>query len=129
MPGLFVIVALAACDTSDPAFRDAAPVRVRLGGSVFDIRVAGRQAEAIRRNPQWAPRLAAVAVPAVLAIERVSGCRVARLRGDQARMVAALDCGGGPPPVPMPSGELICDLDLHDDEETGTLYCLPFEES
>ena len=126
---LVLIAALTACDRPAPAFRDVAPVRMHMGGATFDIRVRGRRAEAIRRTPQWAPRLAAVGVPAVLAIEAVSGCRVDRLRGDQARMVAALDCGTGPPPEPPPSGELFCELDLHEEGETGTLYCVPSEES
>jgi len=126
---LLLIAALPACDTPGPAFRDVVPVRMHLGGSSFDIRVTDRQAEAIRLDPRWAPRLGAVGAPAVLAIEAVSGCRVARLRGDQARMVAALDCGGGPPPVPQRSKDLFCELDLHEDRETGTLYCLPARET
>lgn len=80
---LLSVLAIAACGTPSPEFSGVAPVRVKLGASVFDIRVAGRRAEAIRLNQRPAMRLASVGVPAVLAIERVSGCRVDRLRGDQ----------------------------------------------
>ena len=121
--------ALAGCATPDTAYRGIPAVRMDMGGSLFDIRVKGRRAEAIRRNPQWAPRLASVGVPAVLAIEAVSGCRVARLTGDQARMQATLDCGVGPPP-PLPgAGELFCEIDTHGDGETASGYCVPVDES
>jgi len=118
---------LAACDTPGSAFRDSPATRIRTGGSVFDIRVRDGRAEAIRLDGRWAPRLAAVGVPAVFAIETVSGCRVDRLRGDQARMVAALDCGNCPPPA-VPRGDLYCDVDLHD-EDTGSAYCVPAGEA
>lgn len=129
LAALALVAAIAACGTPGPAFRDVTPVRVHLGGSTFDIRVRGGRAEAIRLSPQWAPRLDAVGVPAALAIERVSGCRVARLRGDAARMVAALDCGSGPPPPAPRRGELFCELSLYEDGETGALYCVPADET
>lgn len=129
VPPLLLLAALAACDTPGPGYSGVAPVRMHLGGSSFDIRVTGRRAEAIRVNAEWAPRLAAVGPQAVLAIERVSGCKVNRLTGDAARMVARLDCGAGPPPPPPSSGELFCDLDLHEDGETGSLYCVPSDQT
>ncbi len=122
---LALCVGLAACGDPAPEFAGVAPVRVTVAGSTFDIRVRKRRAEAIRRNVQWAPRLEAVGVPAVMAIEKVSGCRVRRLSGDAARMEARLDCGRGPPPVP-PVRELHCDLDLaRDDSGFGLVYCAP----
>lgn len=114
-----------ACDTASPEFAGVTPVRVTVGGSVFDVRVEGRRAEALRLNAQAAPRLASVGVPAVLAIERVSGCRVDRLTGDQAMMRATLDCGAG---APNPRGRtpyLECDA-FELDEEVGELVCYPF---
>lgn len=122
------LVILVACGTPDLAFRDVAPVRVHLGGSIFDIRVKGRRAEVIRRNPQWAPRADSVVAEAGLAVERVSGCRVAQMRGDQARMEAALDCGAGAPPAPPRWPDLDCEIDLYDlyeDSASGGLYCQP----
>lgn len=122
---LLILLVLGACGTPGPEFAGVAPVRVKLGASVFDIRVAGRRAEAIRLNPRPAMRLASVGVPAVLAIERVSGCRVDRLRGDQAMMRAALDCGAGAPEPRRRETYFECDaFDL--DADGGALICYPF---
>ena len=85
--------ALAGCNTPSPAFRGIAPTRITVEGSTFDVRIDGNRAEAIRLNPEYAPRLAAVAPRATVAIETVSGCTVSRLRGDQALILATLKCG------------------------------------
>ena len=96
-----LVTTLMGCDAPDPAFRNVAPHRITIRQSVFDVRVSGAHAQAIRRNPEWAPRLPAVAPRGILAIEAVSGCRVVRLSGDQAVMEAQLDCGAGVPPLPV----------------------------
>ena len=85
-------LALAGCNEPGPGFRGVPATRVTEGGSTFDVRVSGTRAEAVRINMQWAPNLDAVAPQARAAIERVSGCRVRRLGGDQALVVAYLDC-------------------------------------
>ena len=104
-----LLMALVACDTPSPAFRGIDPVRITLGDSTFDVRVNGTQAEAIRLNAQWAPRLSTVAPFGVAAIEKVSGCRVRKLYGDQALMTARLDCGQ--PLQPLPRGNRYdCDV-------------------
>ena len=120
------LVVLAACDTPSPAFRGVEPVRIKVGQSMFDIRVKDSRAEAIRLNMEWAPRPEAVAPRAVAAIEAVSRCRVARLDGDQALMTARLDCGAGPPPAPVFPESLDCDY--HDlGEAYGELICRPYD--
>jgi len=106
---LLVLVALAGCGGPGPAFRDVPVTRVGFGEHVFDIRVKGRRAEAVRVPPGWAPRLAAVGPQAVFAIEQVSGCRVDRLTGDQAMMQATLDCGAGAPEPPIKRPNQECD--------------------
>ncbi len=115
---------LAGCSTPGPAFRGLPAVRMHQGGSVFDIRVRDSRAEAIRVNPRAAMRLSSVGVDAVQAIETVSGCRVDRLTGDQAQMVAYLDCGAGAPSPPRRAPSFDCEIDLYDDE-SGTIYCDP----
>ena len=107
MPLLAVL--LMACDTPGLAFRGVEPVRISVGESVFDVRVDGLRAEAIRLNTEWAPRLAAVAPRGVLAIERVSGCKVQQLDGDAAQMTARLNCGGRKAPLPRGT-EYSCDV-------------------
>lgn len=98
---VLLVLTLVACDTPGPGFRGIDPVRISVGKSTFDVRVDGRRAQAIRLNMEWAPRPAAVAPRAVAAIEQVSGCRVARLDGDQAVILAKLECGtGARPPRP-----------------------------
>jgi len=119
---VFVLAFVAACNTPGARFHAVPPVRVEVGQSVFEVRRAGPWAQAIRLTPEWAPRPAAVLPRAVLAIERVSGCRVARLGGDQAVVVAQLDCGAGPPPRPPPI--YICAVeDLGEGE--ADLFCRP----
>ena len=99
---LSLAMLLAACNTPSPGFRGIAPVRVTVAPSVFDVRVKDRQAEAIRINSEYAPRMGPIGPRAAIAIEQVSGCKVRRLGGDQAMIRAALDCDGrgAPPPVP-----------------------------
>lgn len=97
---LFPCLWVMACDTSGPGFQGVPPTRVTIGQSVFDVRIDGTRAEAIRLNTEWAPRLAAVAPRGVAAIEAVSGCRVRKLDGDAAWMTARLDCGGPLQPIP-----------------------------
>jgi hypothetical protein len=104
-------VLLAGCNTPSPAFRGVAPVRVTVGKSVFDVRVKGNRAEAIRLNHEWAPRLEAVAPRAVTAIEQVSGCTVYRTGGDAALILARLKCAKGKGPVPPEPLQYDCDID------------------
>ena len=96
---------LLACNTPSPGFRGIDPVRVTVDGSVFAVRVAGNAAEAIRINPQYAPRMGPIGDRARVAIERVSGCSVARLGGDQAMIRARLSCGRAAPGAPLSGPE------------------------
>ncbi|WP_417713635.1 hypothetical protein [Pseudophaeobacter arcticus] len=73
-------------------FAGAKVTRVTSGGSVFDIRLRGNLAEAIRINPQYAPRLGPLRTRAAQAMAAVSGCRIKAVLGDQALMIGVLDC-------------------------------------
>lgn len=122
---LVICLLVAGCNTPGPAFRGAEPIRISVDQSTFDVRVDGDRAQAIRLNMEWAPRPAVVAPRAVAAIERVSGCAVSRLEGDQAVFVASLDCGAESPPRPIFPLDLECDAyDLKDGY--GTLECRPY---
>ena len=88
---------LAGCNTPSSEFRSAYPETVVVDGSTFVVRVVGLKAEAIRTNMQYAPRLGPIGARASVAIEQVSGCKVARIRGDQAVVHGDLDCGEGAP--------------------------------
>lgn len=99
---------LGGCNTPGPAYRGVDPVRITVRGDVFDVRVDGARAQAIRLNTRWAPRLSAVAPQGVAAIEQVSGCRVRKLDGDAALMTARLDCGQQLTPLPQ-GREYDCD--------------------
>ena len=87
--------ALAACNTPSIGFRGIDPVTVTVEGSTFDVRVNGTVAEAIRTNMQYAPRMGPMGGRASVAIEQASGCKVKRFGGDQAVIVAELDCTSG----------------------------------
>ncbi|MEM6375371.1 MAG: hypothetical protein AAF686_03970 [Pseudomonadota bacterium] len=75
-------------------------------------------------NPRATRNVADIGPQAVLAVEAVTTCKVARLTGDQAVAEAALDCGrGAPAPPPFPP-VLDCEaLDLG--EGTFDLACFP----
>ena len=93
---------LAACNAAGPHFRHLPATQITVDGSVFDVRVNRRLAEAIRVNPEYAPRLGPVADRAALAMQLVSGCTVTQVRGDAAQVTGLLDCGAGPPPQVLP---------------------------
>lgn len=90
---LFLFLAvLTACNTPSPAFRGLPPTRVTIEGSTFDVRVREDRAEAIRINPEYAPRFGPIRDRAAAAMAQVSGCEVNAVGGDQALAVALLDC-------------------------------------
>jgi hypothetical protein len=87
---------LTACSTAGPHFLNIPATRVSVESSEFDIRVRGDIAEAIRTNPQYAPRIGPLRERAAFAMARVSGCEVVRVLGDQAQMIGELSCDGRP---------------------------------
>ncbi len=91
------LVLLTGCATSTRHFRGVEAVRLQVDGSVFDIRLRGNLAEAIRVNPQYAPRLGPLRARAGFAMATVSGCRVTGVLGDQAVMTGILDCRDAAP--------------------------------
>lgn len=94
MPNIvaLLLVLLTGCASSTRHFRGVEAVRLQVDGSVFDIRLRGNLAEAIRVNPQYAPRLGPLRARAGFAMAKVSGCRVTGVLGDQALMTGILDC-------------------------------------
>ncbi len=95
-----LVLVLMGCNTPGPSYRGIAPTRVSVAGSTFDVRQRGLWAEAIRVNPQYAPRFGPIRDRAATAMARVSGCEVVSVSGDQALATGRLDCGAGPPPKP-----------------------------
>lgn len=79
-----------------PHFQDLPATRVTVDDSMFDVRVRGELAEALRINPQYAPRMGPLRARAALAMAQVSGCEVVRVLGDQAQMTGELSCNGRP---------------------------------
>ncbi len=95
---------LVACNTPGPHFRGLPATRVTVEGSTFDVRVRDRLAEALRINPEYAPRFGPIQTRAGVAMQQVSGCKVTEVRGDQALATGLLDCGSGPPKQAMTVG-------------------------
>lgn len=120
---LILCVMLAACNMPGPGFRGLAPTRVAIDQSLFDVRVAGTRAQAIRVNREWAPRFADVAPRGAAAMAEVSGCRVTRIRGDQAVMSADLDCG--PVALRLPAGHAYDCIPGRNVVGTAELICAP----
>lgn len=86
------IALLASCATETRHFRGVDPVRVTVDGSRFEIRLRGNLAEAIRINPQYAPRLGPLRARAGFAMAQVSGCQVTGVLGDQSVLTGILEC-------------------------------------
>ena len=86
------LLLLAACSAGTPHFRNVPATRVAVNGSVFDVRVRGKLAEAVRVNAQYAPRLGPIRDRAALAMAQVSGCPILDVLGDAAVTVGVLGC-------------------------------------
>lgn len=89
---LLVGLGLVACTAPSRYFRGAEVTRVTVDGSVFDVRVRGELAEAVRVDPAYAPRLGPIGPRAGRAMAQVSGCRVRGILGDQALITGILEC-------------------------------------
>ena len=59
---------------------------------MFDVRIRGAGAEAIRTNMEYAPRPGPIMDRARKAMMQASGCRVVAMTGDQALAFGKLDC-------------------------------------
>lgn len=92
-----LLALVSGCAMPSPHFRGIPATRVTVDGSVFDVRVRGHLAEAVRVNPQYAPRLGPIGGRAAFAMAQVSGCRVDGVLGDAAMILGVLDCGNGVP--------------------------------
>lgn len=96
-PGLLILSLLVgACDAPTPGFRGAVVSRHVVDGAAFTVHHKGGQAEAVRTNRQYAPRIGPLAGQAAVAVQQATGCRVTQLAGDAAVLVARLSCGGAP---------------------------------
>jgi len=108
---IILLTVVSACNSPGPHFRDLPATRVAIEGSVFDVRVRGELAEAVRVNGEYAPRLGPIHGRSAQAMEAVSGCRVTEVRGDQAQTTGILECKDRSQraiAVPQSTGELEC---------------------
>ena len=123
IPFCACLLTLAACTAPGSDFEGVPATRVSVKESVFDIRVQGRRAQAIRVNTQYAPRLGPLGARAAYAMQVVSGCTVTRLRGDAAVLIGTLHCAGDAPgaaPQGFPRGTLACyGVDSFESAATG----------
>jgi hypothetical protein len=89
---------LPGCDSPSPlsSFAGVPPTRVEVAGATFSVRVAGREAQAVRTNFDMRAGIRGreIIPRAGIAMERASGCRVVpgSLQGDSALVEARLDC-------------------------------------
>ncbi|WP_316290575.1 hypothetical protein [Aestuariicoccus sp. MJ-SS9] len=95
---LFLLIALAACNTPGPQFFGIEPVARSAGGSDFLIRLKGNLAEVIRTSPEWSPKYNEVSRRAAMAVEAESGCQTGWIEGDASLMIMGLSCNGAAPP-------------------------------
>lgn len=103
---LISFLALAACANVSPHFRGVPATRVEVDGSIFQVRVRGDLAEAVRINPQYAPRFGPVQSRAEFAMAQVSGCNVVGVLGDRAVATGVLSCEGRPENWALPAATL-----------------------
>ena len=123
IPALPPILLLLGCDTTTPEFAGVPAHRVKVEKSVFDVRLRGDTAQAIRVNSEWAPRPEAVWPRARIAIEQISGCNIKRMDGDQVVIEARLACDGPPPTYARPM-EFTCDIRAVN-EDSADVTCRP----
>lgn len=125
MRGVMLAVLLLApggCDTPGRAYAGLPVQRLEVEGSVFDVRIRGDIAQAIRVNSQWAPHARPVWSRAIRAVEMASGCRVTRLEGDQVVIEARLDCDGTG--AVAPPRDFLCDVDVLN-KNSARVLCAP----
>lgn len=120
---LLALLILSGCDAPGPEFAGLPAQRLLVGQSVFDVRLKGDIAQAIRLNSEWAPRPEAVWPRAFIAIEEASGCKVRRMEGDQVVIIARLACKGSGPALSRPSAYR-CELSVLNDY-TADVLCEP----
>ncbi|MFZ5964084.1 hypothetical protein ACOXXX_14125 [Thalassococcus sp. BH17M4-6] len=107
-----LVFLLTACNTGGPGFRGIDPVAQDYDGSRFLIRRNGPLVEVLRVSPEAMPSFRVVARKAGLLTQRMTGCRAAWVRGDQAMMVIGLSCDGAKPPKkPKRRARFGCDVD------------------
>jgi hypothetical protein len=88
-----VMLFAAGCNMPSAGFSGLPVQQIIVDGSVFDVRVDGIQAEAIRINMEYAPRFGPIRDRAARAMVQASGCKVTHVVGDQAVAIGKLDCG------------------------------------
>ncbi len=93
------ILAVAGCDAPTHGFARTAPIQQVVQGSHFNIYHDGNQAQAVRTNVEFAPRIGPLATRAVIAMQQATGCRVSDLAGDAAVLVGRLSCTKKPRPA------------------------------
>lgn len=94
---ILLLFLLTGCDAPGEPFKHVPATRVQIGETLFDVRVRGEIAEAIRVNVQYAPRLGWLRTRSGFAMAQVSGCAVEGVLGDQAVMLGVLICPGRRP--------------------------------
>tara|TARA_R100000935_G_scaffold39719_1_gene61187 strand:- start:7349 stop:7729 length:381 start_codon:yes stop_codon:yes gene_type:complete len=87
-----VMLFAAGCNMPSAGFSGLPVQQVIVDGSVFDVRVKGAQAEAIRINMEYAPRFGPIRDRAGRAMAQASGCKVVHVVGDQAVAIGRLNC-------------------------------------
>ncbi len=110
---LILSILICACSAPGRYFADAPVTRLDVAGSIFDVRIARGLAEAVRVNPQYAPRMGEIRVRAAFVIAQASGCEVVQLGGDQAVILGRLDCGDGAAVPPLPGAVSYSCLELN----------------
>ncbi len=91
---LFLGLVLAGCNSAPGYFGQSDVTRLEVNGSVFDIRVRDEAALAVRVNPEFFPEGAEVRPKARVAMQKVSGCQVEHVLGDNNMILGLMDCDG-----------------------------------
>ena len=89
-----VFLALVSCSSPGRRFNGVEPVRITVEGSDFDVYVLGDEVRVIRMSFEMLPTLAVIGPRAVIAMERVTGCKIVNgsFFGDQAMAEARVSC-------------------------------------
>ena len=89
---LLLLLLTAACDSPSLSMQNVPATRVEVSGMTFAVRRRDERAEAMRVSRHMLPSKRRTLDAGARAIEQATGCDANRIEGDQAIILARLDC-------------------------------------
>ena len=91
---MFWALTLTGCNTASGYFGQSSVTQFEVEGSIFDIRVRDEAALAVRVSAEFMPEGVEIRQKAQVAIQKVTGCQVEYVLGDNNIILGLMDCDG-----------------------------------